>query len=283
MKKHRGIRIAVIVSIILMIMGSLCIGVGIASGGDLRYLHVGKDTVSWWPFQGTFGIGFGDYDTAFWLDDDETDTASRWEQHLQEVTSLTLDIRLGDVRIERGSENKISFLHIRKQDVSVDNKQGVITAKVENSDVLRNNRKDAVIITLKDAQYDRIQIDNKLGDVQIHNLSARHIGVEEKLGDISLKDIISNDLTIKQSAGDIEVEGRLMGNSIIKSSMGDIEVQVHGSQEDYRYKVKNSMGDTQIQQHDYDVHCDVEEGNSSSKNYIQLHSSMGDIELHFAS
>ena len=65
--------------------------------------------------------------------------------------------------------------------------------------------------------------------------------------------------------------------------MGDIEVQVHGSQEDYRYKVKNSMGDTQIQQHDYDVHCDVEEGNSSSKNYIQLHSSMGDIELHFAS
>ena len=48
MKKHRGIRTLVVVSVVLMVLGSLCIGVGIAKGGDLRYLHVDKDTVDWW-------------------------------------------------------------------------------------------------------------------------------------------------------------------------------------------------------------------------------------------
>ena len=56
MKKHRGIRTLVVVSVVLMVLGSLCIGVGIAKGGDLRYLHVDKDTVDWWPFNGSFGI-----------------------------------------------------------------------------------------------------------------------------------------------------------------------------------------------------------------------------------
>lgn len=40
MKTHRGIRTLVVVSVVLMVLGSLCIGVGIAKGGDLRYLHV---------------------------------------------------------------------------------------------------------------------------------------------------------------------------------------------------------------------------------------------------
>ena len=60
MKTHRGIRTLVVVSVVLMVLGSLCIGVGIAKGGDLRYLHVDKDTVDWWPFNGSFGIQLGD-------------------------------------------------------------------------------------------------------------------------------------------------------------------------------------------------------------------------------
>ena len=40
MKKHRGIRALVLVSIALMILGSLCIGVGIAKGGDLSLIHI---------------------------------------------------------------------------------------------------------------------------------------------------------------------------------------------------------------------------------------------------
>ena len=282
MRKHKGIRALVLVSVIFMILGSLCIGVGIAKGGDLRYLHVGKDTVSWWPFRGTFGIQLGDhFGVASWQEDENVTTGNRWEQKLKDIKSLTLEIQLGDVRIERGNENKITFLDIREKDVTIQQEQASVSVKVDNSDVMRGDHDDTVIITLKDTQYERIRIDNKLGDVQVSNLSAKHISVEEKLGDISLENITSSDLSVLQSAGDIDVEGRLLGNSVVKNSLGDIDVTIRGDQKDYRYKVKNSMGDTQIQDREWEVHCDVEEGNQSSGNYLQIHSSMGEIDLYF--
>ena len=67
----------------------------------------------------------------------------------------------------------------------------------------------------------------------------------------------------------------------MKSSMGDIMIHVRGDQKDYRYRVKNTMGDTQIQNREWELSCDAEEGNRSSDNYLQLHSSMGDIDLQF--
>lgn len=281
MKKHRGIRALVLVSIALMVLGSLCIGVGIAKGGDLRYLHVGKDTVDWWPFKGSFGIQLDNTLSFTSWEDEEYSYNERWDQPLQEVKSLSLDIRLGDVRVERGKENKITFLDIRKETVKVKQEKGVVTITVDNPEVFKGNRDDTVIITLKDTQYERIHINNKLGDVQLASLSAKHISVEEKLGDITLENIVSRDLTIAQSAGDIEVDGQLYGNSVVKNSMGDIVIHVRGSQKDYRYRVKNTMGDTQIQNREWELQCDTEEGNWSSNNYLQLYSSMGDIDLQF--
>lgn len=281
MKKHRGIRALILVSIALMILGSLCIGVGIAKGGDLRYLHVGKDTVDWWPFKGSFGIQLDNTLSFTSWEDEEYSYNERWDQPLQEVKSLSLDIRLGDVRVERGKENKITFLDIRKETVKVKQEKGVVTITVDNPEVFKGNRDDTVIITLKDTQYERIHINNKLGDVQLASLSAKHISVEEKLGDITLENIVSRDLTIAQSAGDIEVDGQLYGNSVVKNSMGDIVIHVRGSQKDYRYRVKNTMGDTQIQNRGWELQCDTEEGNRSSNNYLQLYSSMGDIDLQF--
>lgn len=134
---------------------------------------------------------------------------------------------------------------------------------------------------MKDKQYERISVEDKLGDIQLKNLSAKHITIEEKLGDITLEHIVSKDLAIAQSAGDIEVDGQLYGNSVVKSSMGDITIHVRGDQKDYRYRVKNTMGDTQIQNREWELSCDAEEGNRSSDNYLQLHSSMGDIDLQF--
>lgn len=283
MKKHRGIRTLVVVSVVLMVLGSLCIGVGIAKGGDLRYLHVDKDTVDWWPFNGSFGIQLGDsFDFTSW-EEEKHSYKERWDQSLQEVESLSLDVTLGDVRIERGKENKITFLDIRKEKVNIKQEKGNVTVTVDNPDISKGNRNrnDTIIVTLKDKQYERIYVEDKLGDIQLKNLSAKHITIEEKLGDITLEHIVSKDLAIAQSAGDIEVDGQLYGNSVVKSSMGNITIHVRGDQKDYRYRVKNTMGDTQIQNREWELSCEAEEGNRSSDNYLQLHSSMGDIDLQF--
>ena len=241
MKTHRGIRTLVVVSVVLMVLGSLCIGVGIAKGGDLRYLHVDKDTVDWWPFNGSFGIQLGDsFDFTSW-EEEKHSYKERWDQSLQEVESLSLDVSLGDVRIERGKENKITFLDIRKEKVNIKQEKGNVTVTVDNPDISKGNRNrnDTIIVTLKDKQYERIYVE------------------------------------------DIEVDGQLYGNSVVKSSMGDITIHVRGDQKDYRYRVKNTMGDTQIQNREWELSCDAEEGNRSSDNYLQLHSSMGDIDLQF--
>ena len=190
----------------------------------MRYLHVDKDTVDWWPFNGSFGIQLGDsFDFTSW-EEEKHSYKERWDQSLQEVESLSLDVTLGDVRIERGKENKITFLDIRKEKVNIKQEKGNVTVTVDNPDISKGNRNrnDTIIVTLKDKQYERISVEDKLGDIQLKNLSAKHITIEEKLGDITLEHIVSKDLAIAQSAGDIEVDGQLYGNSVVKSSMGDI-------------------------------------------------------------
>ena len=56
MKKHNGIKVTLIISIICVIIGAFCIGMGIVQNGDIAYLRVDNQTAPWWPFHGSFGI-----------------------------------------------------------------------------------------------------------------------------------------------------------------------------------------------------------------------------------
>lgn len=274
MKQRKRRLYIIVISIVCMVLGAFCIGIGLAKGGDLRYLHVGKDTVSWWPFHGNIGVGV-------YVDDNTDDgNKEKWEESLSDISSLTLEVAYGDVKIQRGSENKLSFRDIDRDDVTLEQADGQLTIRVENERVFDGSDEE-VVVTLTDRQYENIRIVNQLGDIDIKDVYAKHMDIDEKMGDISLKNIMCADLLIEQSAGDIDVEGQLKGNSVIRNSMGDIDVKIEGRQSDYRYKVKNSLGDTEIQEREYEGMCDIEEGNPSSSNYVQIHSKMGDIELAF--
>ncbi len=66
--------------------------------------------------------------------------------------------------------------------MNIKQEKGNVTVTVDNPDISKGNRNDTIIVTLKDKQYERISVEDKLGDIQLKNLSAKHITIEEKLG-----------------------------------------------------------------------------------------------------
>lgn len=266
-------RILVIAAVLLTLLGGAFIGVGIAQGGSLRYLHVGKDTASWWPFSGTFGIG---YDGAW-----EEEHYQSWKRSLPHNEDLSLDISIGDIVFQEGETQEIQFQNFNKEDVTIKQEHQTTKIKVKGEGAFLHNNHKKVIVTMPKKAFKKIEIDNKMGDITMDNLYVDKLEIEVKMGDIKVHHLVSKALQVENKAGDIEIFGNLTGRSEIENKMGDITVAVKGKAEDYFMHVQTKMGDTSINGSSYEGSSDIRQGKENSANQIRMEAKMGDVKLRF--
>ncbi|MEG0527591.1 MAG: DUF4097 family beta strand repeat-containing protein [Longicatena sp.] len=279
MKKHRGAKITVIISFILIICGSLLLGAGVVQGGSLRYLSVNSNTVSWWPFGfGNIGVGF--FDEAF--DDDFMDSSNSGtsEKQLGDVKSFSIDADVADIEIHRGTTNKIRYRVRSNQNISIDENSGNVSVALKHKRGINHNN-GSIYVELKDEIYDKIKVDCAVGEISINGTKTKELIVKADLGNIELEDIYSEETKVDEKCGEINIDGVLLGRSEISNKLGSTDVNIKGNPSEYRYEVKNSLGSTQIMDSDHDGKADVAGGNSSAKNFISIKNSLGDIELEF--
>lgn len=282
MKKSNHTKIFFGVAIVLMVAGAICLGVGVAEGGSLHYVSIDRETASWWPFKDARLISFGFLD-----DTDEFDGISiasnshksTYTQDLQDVSSLHIDMDLGDIELVRGSENTVRFENIDKKYVDCKEENGSVTLKVDHPNSWSNSYNEKIIIELKDREYDLIEIENKLGELELEGIKAKKFHIVSKLGSVDLNDITSKDLYVEEKSGNIDIEGNLKGNSIIMNKMGETTVEINGNEKDYRLSVENKMGDTTILDNDYQGSVSITRGDEKAENFVKVESKMGDVEV----
>lgn len=274
MKKHRGMKITLIVAMVFVIIGAILVGAGIAKGGSLRYLSVNSQTASWWPFhKASVGIG-GSFD-----DDDNNAKKVHYDKSFETVRSLQVDVGIADIEIRKGNENRIVYRSNRDDDIKVSNKDGALTLVIKNDKIITNNSASKLIIYLKDATYEKLFIDIKIGDIDIIDFHAKDIEIYSKLGDIDMEGLYSERLMIDQKCGDIDVEGQLLQTTTIHNKLGDTEVNIRGNREDYRYEINNNLGDSEILGMEKEYSAKMTGGNSQAKHFVQIDNTMGDLEF----
>ena len=142
-------------------------------------------------------------------------------ERIEDFTSVNLDLTSMDVKIEKSSENAISYrlqdAKKQKLDYSVDD--GVLTVKETISDkhFVGHDDNEVIIYTINDSLIVNGNI--VAGDVETQNVALKDSRVTSVSGDISIENGNLN------TSGDIEFDGQLTGDNTLNTTSGDVSVE----------------------------------------------------------
>lgn len=270
--KNNKTKMVIAISLICIVIGSVLLGAGFAMGGNLSSMHIGKDNTNWWPFEGSLGINLID-------ENEDGKDSEAWDMPLDDITNLSIDMDLGDVKIKKGTESKIRFYHINEKNVKVKQNGDEKEIKIKRSGIHLNEKNVRMEITLSKQAY-RLEVDNHLGDITINDVNFDQIDVDANMGDITLQNVRSKHSDINNDCGDIKMDGIYQGKTSVENKLGDIKMEITGDENTYDFDVENKLGDTHIQDRTYEFKSDIKEQRGKA-NSLEIECHLGDIKVLF--
>lgn len=195
---------------------------------------------------------------------------------IENFTSVNLDLVSMDVKVEKSSENAISYrlqdAKKQKLEYSVDN--GVLTVKETISDkhFVGHDDNEVVIYTTNDS----LVVNGNLvaGDVEIENVTLKDSRVTSVSGDISIENGILNNCSFITTSGDVEFDGQLTGDNSLETTSGDLSVEnIHN----VSVTASSVSGDIEIGEEELTGSVTRVLGTNSAT--LTLNTTSGDIEI----
>ena len=183
---------------------------------------------------------------------------------IENFTSVNLDLTSMDVKIEKSSENAISYRlqDVKKQklDYSVDD--GVLNVKETISD--------------KHFIGDSLTVNGNLvaGDVEIQNVALEDSRVTSISGDISIENGILNNCTFVTTSGDVEFDGQLAGDNALETTSGDVSAE---NINNASITASTTSGDIEIGEEEFTGSVTRVLGTNNAT--LTLNTTSGDIEI----
>lgn len=292
MKKHNGIKVTLIISIICVIIGAFCIGMGIVQNGDIAYLRVDNQTAPWWPFHGSFGIHLEE------VAEDISKTKT-FSQTFDDVDKLELNVAAVNTTIRVGDNNSLRFSNIYENQVSVSRSTNTMKVDVKNKHFLHKARLD---ITLKKEDLlKKLEIDASTGHLTVQGLRlkdlivdgdatevemqkvqvSRKMELSAQAGSIDMKEMVSEHSEFDVQAGSIDVSGDLRGKSKIDCQAGSVNLYLQDKENQYGYQIKNEVGSVELGEQDYSGLSNEISVRNDAKNQLDIDCQAGSVEIAF--
>lgn len=292
MKKHKGMKATFIISILCIMIGAFCVGMGIVQDGSIAYLHVDNETADWWPFRGSFGINLGELT-------DNTAATYEFSQTFDDVNKLELDVVAITTTIRVGNSNSLHFYNIKKDQVSVSSTSNSLKIQSKNRRFMDKARLDITVrkadilkkldidvaaghlaadgLRIKDLIVEGDATDVEMDDIQVQ----RKMELSARAGSIVMKNMMSAHSELDVQAGSVELYGDFQGKTKIECEAGSVDLYLQGKEDSYGYKIKNKIGSVELGKHDYSgLSNEISERNSAS-NQLEIDCEAGSVEVHF--
>lgn len=253
------------IAIISIVLGSICIGMGLVMGGNFHALQISMGVDS-------DGFYFRNYEDVEF----ENNT-------LKDVTSLIVEMNLGSITIVEEDRDDIQIVNAVK---------GQYTLNIKDSKaILKTNTKrgfsffnfgneysqDIEILVPRDFEFDYLKIHNLMGDIDVSDIKAKQLDVEVDLGDFEGENLQTGNLVLDNAMGNIKIDGVFLNKSSIHNDLGDIDVQVNDDIENYDYQAECSLGSVKVNGRDGATRRE-----NDSENMIEISNKLGDITLDFS-
>lgn len=195
---------------------------------------------------------------------------------IENFTSVNLDLTSMDVKVEKSSENAISYRlqDAKKQKLEYSVQNGVLTVKeiVSDKHFVSHDDNEVIIYTTNDS----LSVNGNLvaGDVEIQNLTVNDSRVTSVSGDISIENSNLNNSTFVTTSGDIEFDGQLTGDNVLETTSGDLSVEnIHN----VSVTASSVSGDIEIGEEELTGSVTRVLGTNSAT--LTLNTTSGDIEV----
>ena len=195
---------------------------------------------------------------------------------IENFTSVNLDLISMDVKVEKSSENAISYRlqDAKKQKLEYSVQNGVLTVKeiVSDKHFVSHDDNEVIIYTTNDS----LTVNGNLvaGDVEIQNVALKDSRVTSVSGDISIENSNLNNSTFVTTSGDIEFDGQLTGDNVLETTSGDLSVEnIHN----VSVTASSVSGDIEIGEEELTGSVTRVLGTNSAT--LTLNTTSGDIEI----
>lgn len=195
---------------------------------------------------------------------------------IENFTSVNLDLISMDVKVEKSSENAISYRlqDAKKQKLEYSVQNGVLIVKeiVSDKHFVGHDDNEVVIYTTNDS----LVVNGNLvaGDVEIQNLTVNDSRVTSVSGDISIENSNLNNSTFVTTSGDIEFDGQLTGDNSLETTSGDVSVE---NISNVSVTASTTSGDIEIGEEELTGSVTRVLGTNSAT--LTLNTTSGDIEV----
>lgn len=195
---------------------------------------------------------------------------------IENFTSVNLDLISMDVKVEKSSENAISYRSqdAKKQKLEYSVQNGVLIVKeiVSDKHFVGHDDNEVVIYTTNDS----LVVNGNLvaGDVEIQNLTVNDSRVTSVSGDISIENSNLNNSTFVTTSGDIEFDGQLTGDNSLETTSGDVSVE---NISNVSVTASTTSGDIEIGEEELTGSVTRVLGTNSAT--LTLNTTSGDIEI----
>lgn len=235
------------------------------------------------------------------------DYIAKEDKNIDDFRNIKVDTDFYDIELIPSSEYRVKYTYIedlKVPKISVEN--GTLYFKAEDNDdksflKFFNNDKQRLSLKIfypKEKKFEKIDIDNGLGNVKVAELNcdsldmnidlgaiklidviAQNTNLDLELGDIETENLISEGIIIDNEKGNVELGGKLAGKTEIECEMGNVEIETSLSQEEYNYSLNINLGNVTVNG------TTIEFGSVSNfveaENDITVNCELGDIDIDF--
>lgn len=195
--------------------------------------------------------------------------------NIESVNALKVDSESWDIRLKKSHSNEVivSAKGKKKEKQRVTFKQDGKTLIIKQKDQKKSGflggftfgKKGTVSIAIPSSKINKIDLNNKYGDIQLSEISTNNLIVHNNSGDKKIKGLSANKAMFVSEDGTLSMEDSTFENLNISSTSGDNYMEnVNGS----KIKVTSKDGEVSIK--------DIKEGKS-----LAVESDSGDIGVSY--
>lgn len=293
MAMNKTMKTVLCVSGCVFAIGTVCCGIGYALGArpdDIPYnRHMnmnGFHIDDWADYYDDWDDNYDDWDGCY--NDSSYNTSGHRSDHVthhespDSIKSLNIVSACSSISVIEDDTNKIEFLNIDENDLTISNENGVYTINIANTNC-NNNYDQRVLVKVKDdSVLDLLKIDSQVGAISVKDLDFKEIDIYSNTGAIKLIDVDSEKTTVKADVGAIYMEGDFRNDTVIEGSVGAIDLELDDHHAAYDYVIHHNMGMVMIDGESMKLNTDeIANNNSSAKHHLKVTNDAGMINIDF--
>lgn len=226
------------------------------------------------------GISVFKYDTNItsiidiWDNRKEIEVNETFNENLENIESLKLDLMFMNVHVRTGEQEEIIFHNIPKEKVNITKNDKHMEVSLDIEKEYKYKNMEVIVVLKEEHMLENFILNANMADVKIDSLRSKKAAFYLSMGNIETDKLLITDLILDNNMGEFEGILEDMNSIEIKNKMGDIHLDYVGNLNSFNYEIDTNMGTTEIGNDEYNEDTMID---NNSLKQINIENDMGTV------